>query len=91
MYKGFELVVMPKFELETMCKLVQNHKITMIYLAPPVLIGLGKHPIVDKYDLSSVKMINSGAAPLTKELVDSVYKRLKIPVKQGIHPFEPPI
>lgn len=27
--------------------------------------------------------MNSGAAPLTKDLVDAVYKRLKIPVKQG--------
>ena len=36
-----------------------------------------------KYDLSSVRMMNSGAAPLTRELVDTVYNRLKIPVKQG--------
>lgn len=28
-------------------------------------------------------MINSGAAPLTRDLVDAVYKRLKIPIKQG--------
>jgi long-subunit acyl-CoA synthetase (AMP-forming) len=28
-------------------------------------------------------MLNSGAAPLTRDLVDSVYKRLKIPIKQG--------
>lgn len=28
-------------------------------------------------------MVNSGAAPLTKELVESFYARLKVPVKQG--------
>lgn len=44
---------------------------------------LGKSDIVDKYDLSSIRMMNSGAAPLTKELVDAVYNRLKIPIKQG--------
>ena len=44
---------------------------------------LGKSPVVSKYDLSSVRMLNSGAAPLTRDLVDAVYKRLKIPIKQG--------
>lgn len=44
---------------------------------------LGKSPIVDKYDFSTVRMMNSGAAPLTRDLVDAVYKRLKIPIKQG--------
>ena len=28
-------------------------------------------------------MLNSGAAPLTRDLVDAVYNRLKIPIKQG--------
>lgn len=48
-----------------------------------MVLLLGKHPLVDKYDLSSVRMLNSGAAPLTRELVESVYNRLKIPIKQG--------
>lgn len=44
---------------------------------------LGKSPIVSNYDLSSIRMLNSGAAPLTRDLVDAVYQRLKIPIKQG--------
>lgn len=38
---------------------------------------------MDKYDLSSLRMMNCGAAPLTKELVDAVYSRLHVPIKQG--------
>lgn len=74
---------MTRFDLEKFCHLVQKHKITFTYVAPPVVLLLGKSPIVDKYDLSSLKMINSGAAPLTRELTDAVYKRLNIPVKQA--------
>lgn len=80
---GYELVVMPKFDLESFCKIVQDHKITMGYVVPPVILQLSKSPIVDQYDLSSLKMMNSGAAPLTRELVEAVYSRLKVPVKQG--------
>ncbi|MCJ1384106.1 hypothetical protein MMC17_007222 [Xylographa soralifera] len=83
MYSGWKLVVMPKFDLEKFCSTIQSQKITFSYIVPPVVLLLGKHPIVDKYDLSSLRMLNSGAAPLTKELVDSVYQRLKVPIKQG--------
>ena len=74
---------MPKFEIERFCSIIQNHKITFVYAVPPVVLHLAKHPVVDKYNLSSLKMISSGAAPLTQELVDAVYQRLKLPVKQG--------
>ena len=74
---------MPKFEIERFCSIIQSQKITFAYVVPPVVLLLGKHPIVDKYDLSSLRMLNSGAAPLTQELVEAVYKRLKVPIKQG--------
>ena len=74
---------MPKFDLEGFCKIIQENKVTFVYLVPPVALLLGKHPVVSKYDLSSIRMMNSGAAPLTKDLVETVYNRLKIPIKQG--------
>lgn len=82
-YTGIELVVMPKFELERFCQHVEKHKITFVYVVPPVVLLLGKSPVVSKYNLSTIRMMNSGAAPLTKDLVDTVYNRLKIPIKQG--------
>ena len=83
MYNGYHLVVMPKFNLEDFCRIVQDYKCTMGYVAPPVVLQLTKSPIVEKYDLSSLKMMNSGAAPLTKELVDALYQKHKLKVKQG--------
>ncbi len=74
---------MPKFDIENFCSIVQEHKITFAYVVPPVVLLLGKHPIVDKFVLSSLRMLNCGAAPLTRELVDAVYARLKVPIKQG--------
>lgn len=74
---------MPKFDLEDFCKFIQEIKITFAYVVPPIVLLLSKHPLVSKYDLSSIRMMNSGAAPLTRELVEAVYSRLNIPVKQG--------
>jgi len=74
---------MSKFDIESFCRIIQAHRITFAYVVPPVVLLLSKHPIVAKYDLSSVRMMNSGAAPLTRELVEALHARLKIPVKQG--------
>lgn len=74
---------MPAFSLEKFCKHIQTHRVTFAYVVPPVILMLGKSPVVSNYDLSSIRMLNSGAAPLTRDLVDAVYNRLKIPIKQG--------
>lgn len=80
---GAKCILMSKFDLPKACQLIQDHAITFIYVPPPIILALGKHPIVDNYDLSSLRFINSAAAPLSKELVDAVWKRLKVAVKQG--------
>ena len=48
-----------------------------------MLLGISKAPIVDNYDLSTIKCFMSAAAPLTKEIVYAIWDRLKIPVTQG--------
>ncbi|KAK2751902.1 hypothetical protein FQN55_008644 [Onygenales sp. PD_40] len=82
-YSGIQLVVMSKFDIEQWCAHVQNFKITFSYIVPPVVVLLAKHPVVDKYNLSSLRMLSSGAAPLTRELVEAMHARIKIGVKQG--------
>lgn len=48
------------------------------------MVFLGKHPIVDKYDLSHVKTIICGAAPLSKDVQEAVSKRLGVQdIRQG--------
>jgi acyl-CoA synthetase (AMP-forming)/AMP-acid ligase II len=74
---------MSSFNLQNFCSIIQNYKITYTYVAPPILVHLAKNPIVSNYDLSSLRMITSGAAPLTKDLIYAVKDRLGIEVKQA--------
>jgi 4-coumarate--CoA ligase len=82
-YRGLTVIIMPRFDLETFCRLVQEHKATFAYLAPHVVLLLAKDPIVNKYDLSSLQMLASAAAPLSRELADAMYERIKVPIKQA--------
>jgi 4-coumarate--CoA ligase len=83
-WRGQELITTSdRFDLAKFCELVQTHRPQRSHLVPPILLGLAKHPLVDDYDMSSLKMIVSAAAPLGKETENAVTKRLGINVKQA--------
>ena len=82
-YDGLENFVMQQFELRKFCETVQKHRITYLNMVPRVAVALAKSPVVDEYDLSSIRMLVSAAAPLSKDLVELVYKRLGIKIKQA--------
>ncbi|KAI8073134.1 hypothetical protein BC940DRAFT_290626 [Gongronella butleri] len=76
LYWGTPMVVMSKFDLEHFCQTVQKHKINFACVVPPILLLLSKMDVVDKYDMSSLRTLMSGAAPLSAELTKDVSKRL---------------
>lgn len=82
-HAGWQLFVMSRFDLEKACQIIQDNKVTFAYVPPPIVLAFGKHPAVDNYDLTSLKLLHSGAAPLTNELLELFWSRLKLPVKQG--------
>lgn len=82
-YRGITLVTMPRFDMQQFLELVQKHQITSLNLVPPLILGLAKQPIVDEYDLSSVRIIGSGAAPLGPELEKACGNRLQCDIYQG--------
>jgi acyl-CoA synthetase (AMP-forming)/AMP-acid ligase II len=80
---GSTVISMPRFDLEQFLGLMQKHRATGAYLVPPIVLALAKHPVVDEYDLSSLRWIVSGAAPLGKELASATSERLSCLVLQG--------
>ncbi|WP_405863989.1 4-coumarate--CoA ligase family protein [Streptomyces sp. NBC_00005] len=77
------LVVMPRFDLTAFLDTIQEHRITHGFIAPPVAVALAKHPLVDQYDMSALRIVLSGAAPLDAELGTAVAERLDVRVLQG--------
>jgi acyl-CoA synthetase (AMP-forming)/AMP-acid ligase II len=83
LYKGATIVTMPRFDLEGFLRLVQDHRATVGYLVPPIVLALARHPIVDRYDLSSLRCIASGAAPLGTEVERGCAERLGVPLAKS--------
>ena len=77
---GATVFVMPKFEPKQMLKLVEQKKITCLHLAPPVALLLAKSSMLEGVDTSSLKFALSGGAPLGKDVIEMVWRRLGIMV-----------
>jgi acyl-CoA synthetase (AMP-forming)/AMP-acid ligase II len=80
---GATLVVLPRFDLETFLRAIQQHRATWAFVVPPIALALAKHPAVDGFDLSSLRQVLSGAAPLSADLARAVTKRLGCRMLQG--------
>lgn len=77
------LVTMPRFDLPEFLRIIQEHRCSYLFIAPPVAVALSKHPLVAEYDLGSVHTALSGAAPLDGELGARLAERLGCRVLQG--------
>ena len=80
---GVTVLTMPRFDMQEALQLVQDQKVTRFFAVPPMVLGLAQAPIVDDYDLSSVKQVFSGAAPLTVEMQEACAARIDCEVVQG--------
>ncbi|KAI4282590.1 MAG: hypothetical protein L6R35_005368, partial [Caloplaca aegaea] len=80
---GVPVYMMKQFNFEDMLQTVETHKITRLQIAPPVMVLLGKRPEASRYDLSSLKDIACGGAPLSHQLQLDVARKLNVPVEQG--------
>nr|AID56317.1 4-coumarate coenzyme A ligase 4 [Eriobotrya japonica] len=72
---GETLVLMERFEFETMLRAVERHKISYMPASPPLIVALAKSELAQKYDLSSLRLLGCGGAPLSKEVVDRFCER----------------
>jgi len=80
---GGGIVTMPRFDLELFLRLVQHHRTRQAFVVPPVALALAKHPMVDSFDLSGLRYIFSGAAPLGAPLSEALEARIGARSEQG--------
>ncbi|MFR9730690.1 AMP-binding protein [Saccharopolyspora sp. MS10] len=77
------LATLPRFDLAEMLRLIAEHRVRKLYVAPPTVLALAKDELIDSYDLSSLEIVFSGAAPLDGDLARALTARLGCAVVQG--------
>ena len=81
--EGGTVVTMPRFDLQGFLAILAKYRVTIAPLVPPIVLGLAKYPALGELDLSSLRLVFSGAAPLGEELARGLSARLGCPVVQG--------
>ncbi|MFE2429480.1 4-coumarate--CoA ligase family protein [Streptomyces sp. NPDC059373] len=76
---GATVIVLPRFDLEQFLAAIETHRVQGLYVAPPIVLALAKHPAVAAHDLTSLEYVLSAAAPLDAELAQACSKRLGLP------------
>ena len=81
--QGGTIISMPRFDFQEFLTTLQKYRVTIAPLVPPIVLGMVKHPAVSQFDLSSIRLIFSGAAPLGEEIARELSRKLGCPVVQG--------
>ncbi|KAF8578939.1 AMP binding protein [Ramaria rubella] len=86
---GIPVVVLPKFNPALLLSSIAKHQVTVAMIVPPVLRFLAKHPLVEDFDVSSLRTILVGAAASSPMLMEEARQRLdsrgaQIAMMQGL-------
>jgi acyl-CoA synthetase (AMP-forming)/AMP-acid ligase II len=81
--KGSTIVTMPRFDLEELLDIVERHAVTWLHIAPPIVLAFATAPGIEERDMSHLKMVISGAAPLDADLARRAESRIGAPIRQG--------
>jgi acyl-CoA synthetase (AMP-forming)/AMP-acid ligase II len=80
---GATAVLLPRFELEGFMAAIERYRVTVTIVAPPVMLALANHPLIELYDHGSLRALGSGGAPLGAETERRCAERLGCVVVQG--------
>ena len=80
---GATQIILPRFDPEAAMGIIQQYGITDLYVVPPALLALVNQPRIADFDLSSLRFIMSGAAPLPNEVGRQAAEKLRCVVMQG--------
>lgn len=81
--QGATVVILPRFELDAFLRAVQDHAVTRAEVVPPIVLALATSDRVDEFDLSSLRVVTAGAAPLDGDLARTFAARIGCRLKQG--------
>lgn len=65
---GGKLVLLPRFVLEDVLKTIDKQKPTLFPGVPTIYVAINNAPNLEKYDIKSIRICISGAAPLPVEV-----------------------
>lgn len=83
LFQGGTIVLHDRFDPDQFLSSIQEHKINFTFMVPTMINMLISHPAIDRYDLSSLRQISYGAAPMAPARIKDAWKALGPVLSQG--------
>jgi long-chain acyl-CoA synthetase len=80
---GASGVLIERFDPVPTLRFIEERKITVLCGAPPMYVAWANTPGADQYDLSSVRLAISGAAPLEEEVIRNFRALFGLEIDEG--------
>ncbi|KAH7104028.1 AMP binding protein [Auriculariales sp. MPI-PUGE-AT-0066] len=74
---GVPLVIQAGHTPDMFCSNIAKYRVTTVFVVPPILLAMAKHPAPTQHDIKSLRNLTSGAAPLSDSLANAVVTRLE--------------
>ena len=75
-YRGGTLILLPRFDLDSMLEIIQERKVTFLNLVPTMLLRLVSHPKLSSYNLESLRTVMYAGAPIPLEQLKNAMRIL---------------
>jgi long-chain acyl-CoA synthetase len=82
-FTGSTNILLPRFDLDEVLNTIKNEKPTMFPGVPTMYVGITNHPEADKYGLDSIRICNSGSAPMPVELLREFERKTGATIVEG--------
>jgi long-chain acyl-CoA synthetase len=83
MMSGAKQILLERFDLETVVRLISEHGVTWLFTVPPILLTLANTPGLEAGQFRTIKFAFSAAAPLAPDVARRVEARLGFRIIQG--------
>jgi long-chain acyl-CoA synthetase len=80
---GAAVALVERFEPASSLDIIQKHRCTVLYGAPPMFVAWASMPNIRDYDLSSVRYVASGAAALPVKVLETFQAASGVPISEG--------
>ena len=82
-YTSSTIIILPRFDADELLNTIRKKKPTMFPGVPAIYIALMAHPKVDSFDLSSIRLCNTGAAPMPVEVMRKFEQKTGSKISEG--------
>ncbi len=79
-YLGATQVIMARFHAEDCLRLMERYRVTVVFGVQPALLAFLTVPELEKIDLSSLRYIWIGAAPLVPSVARTIQDKFRVPI-----------